>query len=53
MESINVLINNNIVVILGRTSKKVFSHGVLKKFGPKKTIKNWLDSKISSLSFDK
>jgi len=44
--------NNNICVNLGKRAHKVFIKGVLKTHGEQKTIKNWLDSKIESLSFD-
>ncbi len=50
--NIDVMINNNIVVGLGNTSCRMFSHGILKTKGSKKTINDWCDSKITSFSFD-
>ena len=48
----NIICNNNIVVVLGKTSGKVFRKGVLKTKGKKKVLQNWLDSKATSISED-
>ena len=49
-----LLLNNNIVVKLGKSSGKVFlkDGGVLATHGEKNTLKDWMDSNTLSLHDD-
>ena len=49
-KELNIICNNNIVVILGKTAKAVFKAGVLKTKGKKAVLKDWLDSMATSIS---